>query len=89
MAPEEHIEVLEKEIGSLKTALSGAEEKISCLEEQLSWFKRQIFGKRSEKITSPYDAVPLLPGIEIEPLPQKPETKIVPTHERRKPNRNG
>jgi transposase len=59
------------------------------LEEQLSWFKRQLFGKRSERVTANLNEQQLtLEGFEV-PKPPEQETKDVPAHTRRKPNRNG
>jgi transposase len=65
------------------------DEKITHLEEQLAWFKRQIFGKRSERVASDLNDQQLIfEGFEN--LQTKEEAKkIVPAHTRRKPNRNG
>jgi len=43
---------LQNKIALLNQRLSERDEKIFCLEEQLAWFKRQLFGKKSEKIRS-------------------------------------
>lgn len=64
---------------------------ISCLEEQLSWFKRQLFGKKSEKIVSNLSNNQLFfEGFDgpQENAAQEPE-KIIEAHSRRKPDRNG
>ena len=39
-------------IKDLKDAVKDRDAKILCLEEQLAWFKRQLFGKKSERIVS-------------------------------------
>ncbi len=63
--------------------------KIQDLEEQLAWFKRQIFGKRSERVVSNLNTQQLtFEGFEN--LASKNEKKkAVAAHERRKPNRDG
>ncbi len=59
------------------------------LKEQISWFKRQLFGKRSERIVSDLDGKQMeFEGFETAPPPEEFK-QLVPTHERRKPNRNG
>ena len=64
-------------------------DEITVLKEQVSWFKRQIFGKRSEKI-SPSDKDQLiLKGFEfLRELPVEAD-KIVKEHKRKKPKRKG
>ena len=46
------VEKLAKENEELRQFLLERDQKINYLEEQLTWLKRQIFGKRSEKIIS-------------------------------------
>ena len=59
------------------------------LEEQLAWFKRQIFGKRSERIASDLNSQQLLfEGFENEATKEE-EKRQVTSHTRAKPNRNG
>lgn len=59
------------------------------LKEQLDWFKRQIFGKRSERIVSDLNAEQLtFEGFEY-PTSEKKKKKSVAAHERSKPNRDG
>jgi transposase len=66
------------------------DQKIHYLEEQLAWFKRQIFGKKSERIVSDLNNVQLqLEGLETLEAQNKEQTQTVPAHQRRKPNRNG
>jgi transposase len=62
----------------------------SYLEEQLAWFKRQIFGPRSEKTVKSLDKAQLfLEGLELVQSTKPEEKQPVPAHERKKPNRNG
>jgi transposase len=59
------------------------------LKEQLAWFKRQIFGKRSEREVSNLNGQQLLfEGFES-PAHKEEEKKTVAAHTRKKPNRNG
>ena len=60
------------------------------LEEQLDWFKRQIFGKRSERVVSDLnDRQLVFEGFEnLQALVEKAK-ETVATHTRRKPKRNG
>jgi transposase len=59
------------------------------LNEQLDWFKRQLFGKRSEKIVSQTNSEQLeFEGFKNESV-KSSEAKTIPAHERRKPCRNG
>jgi transposase len=60
------------------------------LKEQLAWFKRQIFGKRSERVVGHLNQQQLmLEGFENLESPQEEEKKKVTAHTRRKPNRDG
>jgi transposase len=84
------IQDLEKENVDLRSQLDESNQKISCLEEQLSWFKRQIFGRKSERAVSDLNREQLeLTGIETTQPTVKEQTQTVPAHQRRKPNRNG
>lgn len=69
--------------------VSKLEGEISYLKEQLAWFQRQIFGPRSEKFIGPNEDLFLyFPGLEKMP-PQPKEKKVIPAHDRAKPNRDG
>jgi len=83
-------EQLQSENISLCNKLSESDQKVTVLEEQLAWFKRQIFGKKSERITSILSSEQLdLEGFNLL-QPAMPEAgKNIPAHVRRKPNRNG
>jgi transposase len=55
------------------------EQKVQSLEHQLDWFKRQLFGRKSEKrIVEPNPEQPLLDGFEVQaPAPAKPDKQII------------
>lgn len=94
-SPEAALCLLSEEVAKRDTVINLHEQTIECLndtirelQEQLAWFKRQIFGKRSERVVKDLDAQQLVfEGFES-PLPPK-EGKPVKSHTRKKPNRNG
>ena len=62
---------------------------IEHLEEQLNWFKRQLFGKKSERDITHVDAKQLeLDGFESLSRGD-PQTKNIAAHSRRKPENKG
>ena len=62
---------------------------ISFLNEQLAWFKRQVFGKRSERIVSDLNTQQLtFDGFENS-ASKEDQKKTIATHTRSKPNREG
>ena len=74
----------------LKQDVASLRESKAYLEEQLEWLKRQIFGKRSEKVVKNLnESQLLLDG--FEDIEKKEEAKKQPisAHERKKPKRNG
>ncbi len=76
-------EYLQKENADLRC-------EVTHLKEQLAWFKRQIFGRRSERTVSDLNHEQLeLTGLEAAPTVTEEQTQTVPAHKRRKPNRNG
>jgi transposase len=78
--PYEH---LEKQVVQLQN-------EVVFLNEQLEWFKRQIFGKRSERIVNKSDEHQLMfEGFENPQKETEEKKKTVAAHTRRKPNRNG
>jgi transposase len=84
------LESLQNEISILRNCITHRDEKIGYLEEQLAWLKRQIFGKKSERMISDFNNKQLqLEGFENQESPVEEETETVPSHTRRKPNRNG
>lgn len=64
----------------LKQENEKLQKQVNHLNEQLAWFMRQIFGKRSEKIVLPSIEDPLLPGFEFPPKEEK--KKQVAAHQR-------
>lgn len=79
----------ELSVDSLLNEIANRDQKIVYLQEQLDWFKRQIFGKRSERMVSDAKSEQLmLAGFENLSI-QEPETKKVAAHSRKKPNRDG
>ena len=79
----------EEKIVHLNQEIVDRDHKIGDLQEQLAWFKRQIFGKRSEREVSDLNSQQLLfEGFES-PVHKEEEKKTVAAHERKKPNRNG
>lgn len=80
---------LENQVSTLNQELHKKDEKINYLEEQLAWFKRQIFGKRSERIVSNLNSQQLtFDGFESLASKEE-EKKTVASHTRKKPDRNG
>lgn len=82
-------ENLLNELASRNEKIIQLDNKIHELEEQLAWFKRQIFGKRSERVVSDLNVQQLIfEGFEN--LSAKEEEKTsVPPYERKKANRDG
>jgi len=78
------------QVAILILELNKRDEQIATLQEQLNWFKRQLFGTKSERIVNNLNEAQLsIPGCDnLEVTPQK-ELQTVPAHQRRKPNRNG
>jgi len=66
------------------------DQKVICLQEQLDWFKRQIFGQKSERIARDLDKTQMrFEGFDVPQAPDKEQIQTVPAHERRKPRRDG
>ena len=64
------------------------ENKVAFLEAQVAWFRKYLFGKKSERIISQVNEEQLtFEGFEVG-KPQE-ETQIIPTHERKKPKCDG
>lgn len=82
------ISVRDKEIATRDEKIIHLDQKVLHLEEQLAWFKRQIFGKRSERVVSDLNTQQLLfEGFESPA--QKEKEKPEPKPNRKKPNRDG
>lgn len=75
---------------SLLAEIAVRDNKIHYLEEQLAWFKRQIFGKRSERVVSNLNEQQLyFDGFESLATKEIEKKTPIPPHERKTPNRNG
>lgn len=68
---------------SLRAENKTLQEKIKYLEEQLAWFQKQIFGKRSEKIIDSQEQL-LLSGFDSLSKSETVQAKIIPEHTRKK-----
>jgi len=72
-------------IQSLQSALEVAQGKIAALEQQLAWFKRQLFGRKSEKrIIEHPEQLDLGALLGEAPSPAEPEATEEITYRRRK-----
>lgn len=77
LTPEQAHETIE----SQKKEIVGLQNLVKDLTEQLTWFKKQIFGPRSERFITSNDQELLLPGFEFPPAPEK-QKKQNPAHSR-------
>lgn len=64
-------------------------DKISYLEEQIEWFKKQIFGQKAEKFVDTKNADQICFEGFDKVVPVSSEKKIIPQHERKKRNPTG
>jgi transposase len=79
-----------KEAAQWKTTVDALQKQVKYLEEQLEWFKKQVFGKKSERIVDQRADSPCLPGFEeFFKQPAEEEKQKVPAHDRKKPKRDG
>lgn len=72
--------ITDRETAEIITALTA---QIEELKLQLAWFKRQLFGAKSEKMIPIDTDIPSLPGFEPESQPEPLEKQTVATHERK------
>jgi transposase len=87
---ESETENLRSENSSLRKMVDLLKNKCTTLEEQIEWFKRQIFGHRSEKIKGPAEEIPDFPGfVYPENQEQQGKTKAVSGYTRGKQCRDG
>lgn len=64
------------------------EQEVAALKKQVEWFRKYLFGKKSERIVSHCNEEQLtFEGFEVD-KPQQ-ETQTVPAHKRKKPKRDG
>lgn len=74
----------------LQVTVANLQNTNAYLTQQLDWFKRQIFGKKSERILSDCNSQQLLlEGFEGLVEQGKQQAQDVPAHQRRKPKRDG
>jgi transposase len=88
----ERIEKLEAENAQLCARFAAVNAELDSLKHQLDWFKRQLFGRKSEKRLDIDPAVQgsLLTGLGVtDPPPPKDEPKDTITYQRRKKQRDG
>lgn len=66
--------------------------KVATLERQIDWFKRQLFGTKSERRLKEVDPTQLSLGqafLGDAPTPPAPPTRMVASHQRKAPQRDG
>lgn len=86
----EDLNTLKNENEFLRNSNEALKQSNTFLQEQLEWLKRQIFGKKSERIVNELNSQQLIiPGCEAIEITPKEDIETVPSHQRRKPNRNG
>jgi transposase len=83
------IEQLKLENKQLQEVNASLNQTIFSLKEQIEWFQRQIFGKRSEKIVAELNSSQaVFSGFEKIQCEAKSK-QVIERHERKKPNRDG
>lgn len=86
----DYVEKLESENLALNNENLALNNEVTHLKEQLEWFRRQIFGQRSEKVKDiSNDRQLLLPGFETLQEEPSEEKREVAAHQRRKHRRHG
>jgi transposase len=84
------IDNLVRENEQLKADNARIRRELQRLSEQLAWFQRQVFGRKSERIVDMPGETELLPGLELEePSEPTPDPILVPAHSRRRTRRKG
>lgn len=82
------ISTKEATIESLQVQLLERDQKIIQLEEQIAWFNRQLFGKKTERVIETPSEQLLFEGFTTEKL-EKAQTQTIPAHERKKRTSTG
>lgn len=79
------------ELDSLRQVNTELTGKVQQLQQQLDWFKRQLFGQKSEKRLLVDQSIQqsLFEGMMSKDAPTKLETKMVAAHERKLKQRDG
>lgn len=85
------VEALTSEVAFLQQENVGLTSKVDRLQQQLDWFKRQLFGQKSEKrfVIDPAIQPSLLADLVPEKSPIEPPTQTVAAHERKQKSRDG
>jgi transposase len=77
--------VLKPDPETLQNENDQLKEEINSLKEQLAWFQRQVFGKRSERdVDLGNDNIRYFDGFEPEKCEKPPEKRKVSAHDRKK-----
>lgn len=84
------LENLNTEVESLRDENIYLRGEMGRLKDQVEWFRRQVFGQKSERLTDfPLD-LPDLPGLDcLEEEQETHESLNVPSHQRKKKSGNG
>lgn len=82
---------LHPEVASLREVNASLTLKVDQLQQQLDWFKRQLFGQKSEKrqLIDPAIQASLFDGMLTKEEPAPPLTQTIATHERKVKTRDG
>jgi len=80
--------VAKRSIESFEKEITEQRAEILYLKEQIAWFKRQIFGKKSERVADVDKEQLKFDGFESA-VQQKAETQTIPAHERKKRTSTG
>ena len=91
MSSSPQVAELEAQNAQLNTQLTSLTSDYANLKQQLEWFKRQLFGEKSEKRLDIDPAIQssLFAGFGVEaPPPKTPDTETI-TYQRRKKTRDG
>jgi transposase len=85
------VETLTSEVALLQKENVGLASKVDQLQQQLDWFKRQLFGEKSEKrsLVDPAIQPSLLEGLAPVKAPIEPPSQTIAAHERTKKLRDG
>ncbi len=84
------LEQHEAETSQLRGEIESLKDQLRIMKEQFEWLRRQVFGQLSEKNVANLSEEQLsLPGLDHLPEGEKPASRIIPAHERKKANRNG
>lgn len=84
------IDIKEMSAAELHELVRSQAETITALKHQIEWFRRQIFGEKSERFIADPTSPQLHLG-ETFPVPEQPrqEHRSIPAHTRRVPSRDG